>query len=194
MDFLSRTKRKLREAEQHLSLLKNAVNLDETEGYFSAFLAASRTVTLALQKDLKDKPGFERWYKAKQDEMRNDQLCKFFKNLRDKDLHTGDSDIESSTFVPGPINTRTWPNRPKNSGIKITSRGIYWVLNSGTLDEKEINVNVSNRINFFRFPNPPQSHLGRKIKDKTMQGLCCLFLDYLSTLYKEAIVRFNKNS
>ena len=191
MDFLSRAKRKLREAEQHFLLLENATNLDEMEGHFSAFLAAARTVTLALQKDLKDMSGFEEWYKTKQDEMRYDELCRFFKDLRDKDLHTGDSNIKSSTFVPGPVNTRTWPNRPRNSGIRITSRGIYWVLNSGTPEEKEININVPNSVNSFWFPNPPRSHLGGKIKDKKMQGLCCLYLGYLKNLYKEAIVRFN---
>jgi hypothetical protein len=57
--------------------------------YFSAFVAAARSVTFALQGSIKDLPGFTDWYSRWQDRMRKDKLARFFHECRTDSQHLG---------------------------------------------------------------------------------------------------------
>lgn len=57
--------------------------------YFSAFISASRSVTLALQATMKDVEGFESWYQTVQSGLRSDALAKYFVEIRNDSIHKG---------------------------------------------------------------------------------------------------------
>jgi hypothetical protein len=70
---------KLQDLEYHLSQLQNIKGMVDGRPNLVAFLAAGRSLTLVMQDEYKHKGGFEKWYWQKQDEMKNDELAKFFK-------------------------------------------------------------------------------------------------------------------
>jgi len=54
---------KLREAEFFLTKLRESNRFEyESRYYFSAFISAARSVTMVLQKTMKDVDGFTSWY------------------------------------------------------------------------------------------------------------------------------------
>lgn len=78
---------KIAEAEFFLQHLFSS-NSFEFNCYFSAYLSASRTVTLALQRFVHI-PGFESWYESHRDRLRSDELAKKFLSLRNDHVHGG---------------------------------------------------------------------------------------------------------
>ena len=92
---------KVAEAEFFLQKMA-AVNQDvfEVQCYFSAFLAAIRTITLALQQ-FADLPGFEAYYAPHRDALKNSGLAQFFLNTRNDHLHGGSHPIRGGSFASG---------------------------------------------------------------------------------------------
>ena len=81
----------LKVAEAEFFLRKMAeckFNFDEFGFYFSAFLATSRTVTLALQQ-FNHLDGFNEWYISHQKALKANSTAKFFLNTRNSHLHGG---------------------------------------------------------------------------------------------------------
>ncbi len=54
--------------------------------YFSAYLSAARSVTLALQRFL-DIDGMREWYEQRRETLKDDPLARTFKILRDDHVH-----------------------------------------------------------------------------------------------------------
>jgi len=87
---------KLREADFFLSkLIDTSPGSFEAKCYFSAFVSASRSVTLAMQASLKGVPGFDDWYKSAQILLKADPLAPFFVELRNEIVHTGANPLNS---------------------------------------------------------------------------------------------------
>ena len=55
---------------------------------FEAFVMMARSTTFTLQKFMNPVTGFEKWYKEKQDVMIQDEIYKFFNDLRVDVTHT----------------------------------------------------------------------------------------------------------
>ncbi|MGD0792538.1 MAG: hypothetical protein ABR920_12280 [Terriglobales bacterium] len=81
---------KLREAAFFLDGLRTAGQLSfEARCYFSAFVSAARTVTLALQVTMKHIDGFNAWYEQAQARLKADPLARFFVEVRNDSVHKG---------------------------------------------------------------------------------------------------------
>lgn len=65
--------------------------------YLSAFLAAGRTTTLALQ-HFSHISGFEDWYRAQQARLRADRVARFILEARNEHLHGGPYPIAGASF------------------------------------------------------------------------------------------------
>lgn len=61
----------------------------EARCYFSAFVAAARSVTFALQSAMGDTPGFMEWYEEKRAQLKADPLARFFHQARTDSQHIG---------------------------------------------------------------------------------------------------------
>jgi hypothetical protein len=64
-------------------------NLIEARYYFSAFVAAARSVTFALQAVMSGIEGFDDWYRTKQEVLKGDKTAKFFHKARTESQHIG---------------------------------------------------------------------------------------------------------
>ncbi len=70
---------KLREADFFICKMEQADwDINEWRYHFSAFVTAARSVTFALQYSMSDIPGFDEWYKQRQECLRGDSLSQFF--------------------------------------------------------------------------------------------------------------------
>ena len=90
---------KIAEAEFFLQRLFGS-GIFEFGCYFSAYLSASRTVTLALQRFFHI-PGFESWYGEQRVAMKNDELAKLFLALRNDHVHGGMYPVSGSVSSNG---------------------------------------------------------------------------------------------
>lgn len=92
---------KIAEAEFFLSSMASAgSDMFAFQCNLSAFLAASRTSTLALQQ-FKSLPGFANWYTPHQQALKTNPLAKFFLDLRNSHLHGGPYPIRGAVFSKG---------------------------------------------------------------------------------------------
>jgi len=81
---------KLAEADFFCDLVaKGGSDLFRVRYYFSAYVGAARSVTFALQASIKDADGFEPWYRGWQEQLRNDNLARFFHACRTDTQHIG---------------------------------------------------------------------------------------------------------
>ncbi len=194
----TRTERKIRELNEHLKRLLSSKNVNDFETNFAAFLASGRSVTLALQTDgnisfdkdgeLKKRgiiQGFADWYVEKQKEMRVDELCKYFKDTRDIDLHTGNTAIRSNYHLTATLST------PPNASIGIGLRGTFLIYNKNTPEEYTEQMPLPGKEKFeIGLINTPRTHRGIAIIDRSPTNLCKLFKDYMEDLLKEAKQHF----
>lgn len=81
---------KLHEADFFLEKLRSSQRLTvDARCYFSAFVSAARSVTLALQATMRGVPDFEAWYEGARDKLKADPLAPFFVEIRNDIVHTG---------------------------------------------------------------------------------------------------------
>ena len=89
----------MREAEFFLNSLAGAGRLTfEARCHFSAFLSASRSITLALQATMSDIPGFDEWYRQAQARLKIDPLARFFVEIRNDAVHRGLNPLDRVTL------------------------------------------------------------------------------------------------
>lgn len=90
---------KLREAGFFLDKLESAGPLGyESRFYFSAFVSAARSITLALQVTLNDIDGFSAWYEQAQARMKLDPTAKYFVEVRNDSVHKGRNPLGQVTL------------------------------------------------------------------------------------------------
>jgi len=90
---------KLREAGFFLDKLGSAGPLSlESRFYFSAFVSAARSITLALQVTLNDTEGFSAWYEQAQARMKLDPIAKYFVEVRNDAVHKGRNPLGQVTL------------------------------------------------------------------------------------------------
>jgi len=85
---MTNTRDKLNEAVYFIDEMRR-VESDPTKFRYelTAFLAASRSITLIMQKEFSKKQGFTDWYNKKQDEMKKNGTLKYLRTQRNISLH-----------------------------------------------------------------------------------------------------------
>jgi len=115
--------KKTLESDFFLKKLKEAYSnniLFETDCYFSAFVAASRSITLTLQYSLKDLNGFEPWYSDKKIILQNNRIAKFFIEFRNKSIHQGKNfafSLEHDEFDADDTKLKSWFQNSKTINL-----------------------------------------------------------------------------
>jgi len=85
---MTNTREKLVEAKYFLErMIENHAERDAFKYNLSAFLSAARSVTLIMQKEFGNVPGFTDWYSVQQGRMRDDSKMKILANKRDLTIH-----------------------------------------------------------------------------------------------------------
>ncbi len=86
---MSATRENLQESEYFLGLMTLTQAERDTFKYnLSAFLSASRSVTLIMQKEYDRISGFKQWWSEKQGKMRHDDAVKLLNEKRVTTIHT----------------------------------------------------------------------------------------------------------
>lgn len=97
---------KVGEADYFLDQLKQKAGVANEFGYiFSAFVSAVRSITFSLQAVMSHYPGFDMWYKPRQDKLKKSKMGRYFVKLRNHIQKVGDIPIiHSGSMVDGEIN------------------------------------------------------------------------------------------
>lgn len=84
---------KIAETDFFLTKLKGSTHSEDVffgaRYYLSAFLSASRSITFALQAAMKDIPDFKEWYEQHQNKLRQNDLAKYFLEVRNLSQKVG---------------------------------------------------------------------------------------------------------
>jgi hypothetical protein len=95
---------KIAEVEFFLQRMSDpGFKMQEFKWYFSAFLAAARTSTLALQRFRNDIPGFNEWYAPHQQRLTASELAKHFLEIRNDHAHGGDYPVSGASIGQGNV-------------------------------------------------------------------------------------------
>lgn len=95
---------KVQEAEffmLELERVSEEMNFRGVQFCASAFAAAARSVTFAMQASLNGHPQFKEWYGKRQADLRNDPLAKFFHQFRTVTQHIGESVVGHGSYRKG---------------------------------------------------------------------------------------------
>jgi hypothetical protein len=177
---------KLQQARTYLSSLERATSSDEFTAAFSAFLASIRSVPDVLSKDLKGRKEWRAWRDRKGREMKTDPLISFLFDVRNKDLHEGEHRLAFATHVQHmEIST------PPGAVFVVGADGPYFVYNQGKPTERREPVREGRYTLEVSMTNPPESHLGRAIPDRSPIGLAKLAITYFEGLLHAASTEFS---
>lgn len=195
-ETIAKTKGLLRLAEDGLHDLFEGPRDRRKNGLWN-LVVFGRATTNALQRLKSLVPEFSEWYFPFQEEMRNDELMLFFKNLRNAILKEGEPDLKHIVRIKELDTPRDlWAFYPVlPSDLKYVASGLF---GSGW----EIELTGSSRGRFIlelppdiassriEMPDPPCSHMGVIIKDRSIENLAGLYFNYLKRLVETAEERF----
>ena len=156
-----------------------------------------RSFTFVLQ-NLRsfDREGFDQWYLSYEDEMRNDELMKFFAGLRNDLLKKGNSDTGTTLKIESlslPEDAHLFgPKPPGATCLVMGDDGPAWIVKTAEGVEEKHYVQVPSRVadTSQSFRNPPRTHLGKSLKGKDTVELCNLYLQYLERMLVDAKQHF----
>ncbi len=157
-----------------------------------------RMVTFHMQKILKGANEFEEWYSVKQKEMENDDLLKFFKELRnriEKEKLVRPSNVTYISHLEFPKDlNKLGPPPPGAKGFFIGDEygGSGWNVEgpNGKLFKMYVNLPSDIGSTWMTLENIPHKHKDKEIDDDSLESICTLYIDYLNGLVEEAIDRF----
>ena len=176
---MSDTREKLQESEYFLKLMTLTQAERDTFKYnLSAFLAASRSVTLIMQKEYDKISGFKQWWSEKQEKMRSDDAMKLLNEKRVMTIHTQ------------PVRPRAQVNVTIKEHITVSdSVSIVITHTDGTVDRRESELTP---------PSVPAKTEGNtewrwyfdELPKKDVLTLCKEHIAKLDALVKECESRF----
>ena len=175
------TENKLEEAKYFFNQIKNSLNNPQILGFnLSAFITAARTVTWFMQKEYSANPKFKTWYEAKQKEMKEDSVCKFFHNLRTANIHTKspETNREVSVSIAESV--------PVSDSISVKVIRAGKVIQESSSKETEINNSSSMNHNTNTKNSIPHNNVTIKIffREKSEEDGISLCESYLSKVVK----------
>lgn len=195
--MIPKAKKNLHACKYHLENLLKSKHFEEAEINFAAFVNAARSTTFVLQKEFKTNPKFIEWYGnpdkpkealegTKRHEMKNDKLCKFFLDLRNKIVKEGITNLNCSTIIRSLNTGQDLLDEPAGASIAIGPQGIYYHVNKGTPQEDMIPAITTGKITTsIIIAGAPSQHLGNKILNPNLVSISKLYYEYLKNLVEE---------
>jgi hypothetical protein len=158
------------------------------------------SVTCVLQNLRSTETDFDKWYIGYETEMETDPLMKYFWNLRSEILKEGKLSTAAATHI------KQWggdfsriPPPPNNVKVKnffmgdqLGGNGYEIELADGSVQKYHVDVPSDIGKSWLLFPDGPTMHLGRKLRDTSIQTVSRLYLDYLQRMVKDAKAKFRK--
>jgi hypothetical protein len=210
--MILKAKKNLHECKYHLDNLLKAKHFEEVEINFVAFVNSARNITFVLQKEFKNDPQFITWYgnsqkekvickccgKAKEIsynpeegtkryEMKNDELCNFFFELRSQIAKEGSNNLDSLFRVKSMNSNSDYLDKPVDASLVLNSKGAYYHVHKGGSKEDLIPAfsKTTKIIPCIYMYNYSGQHLGQKIKNPNLCTIIQLYYTYLENLLEE---------
>lgn len=168
---------KLEQAQYHFNNIKIKIesSLFKDFGFeLCSFIDAARNITFAMQKESSENKDFCDWYTKKQEEMKNNDIFKFFNRKRISITHCGDPGPDAFTFY---IELAT--TIPPNETVRINfPRGIISnsdEIKAETLSGKEVELKVKKLV----------TPVFRELKNRHVIEVCQEYLTKLQDLIEE---------
>ena len=159
---------------------------------------------------------FDKWYTPYCEEMKQDELMRFFWDLRNASLHRGEDGISSVIVRParggmvsssseGIAYTVTHADGREETGVfpappdavrsffgDIDGGGSGWIVRDADGKETKQYVPIPREAmeTSLEFANPPRTHLGQPIEDRSARNLCALYVAYLRRMVADAEKHF----
>lgn len=93
----------MNEARASLARMRTSKTFYEVKESFLPFLNASRFVFQSWNKDFKELDGFDEWWASQAKMLKDDVLCVFFRNLRNKVTKEGAEPFWVNQTIQGPM-------------------------------------------------------------------------------------------
>ncbi len=193
--------------------MEGSRSLEEIEINFAAFVSSARSVTFVLQKEFCKNDKFIKWYGdsrkekvlcqhcgktkdipieppkgTKQYEMRNDPLCRFFLEQRNRIEKEGISGIEAvSTDITSFDSSTDIPEKPVGVDSTIIGEGgIFFTVYSNTPKADVLSAKTMAIVStVFMLKDTPVVHLGKDIQDRNFFEKSKLYFEYLKSMVEE---------
>ena len=131
----------------------------------NSFISLARSITLVMQKEFHDVPGFAEWYNIKQDEMKNDKDMKFFVVLRNESLKEKSVGkifykitlLQDVTLKPGEVITGPALKQNNEGTLTLDENNKYLTINN--IPRPEIKYDYSVNYLFTQRPDIPAKTL-----------------------------------
>jgi hypothetical protein len=171
-----KSEQRLNEARTCLERIRSAKNVYEVKEAFNSFLNATRFGLDPLKTDSQNIEGFKKWWDEKAEFLKNDALCKFFRELRNDIIKSGKDPFGVSQTIQGPT-TITGP-------VQIGPQGILkGIIERGRTVWKPVSLpGVTTSIGLQGVPD--------QFKDIKLTDLCQKYLDLLSGIVDEFVLNF----
>jgi hypothetical protein len=159
------------------------------------FVSFSRSVTFVLQNLRSTENDFDEWYGPYVKEMSSNPLFKYFVELRNIILKTGDTKTHAPANVTH-FDSSYYQSIPKPPlpikgffmGDNIGGSGWIVSLPDGTEEPFYIDIPPDLIQIDLKFKELPDIE---DLKDKSIQQLCTVYYDYLDSMVKDAFKRFS---
>lgn len=172
-----KAKRFIREANDSLGRMEKTNDIDELKRSFISFLNASRFSTQQLLTDYSKLNNFSDWWLEKKQFLENNNLCKFFKKLRN-DVTKGGVEVldifyelKGSNIIRGPM--------------QIGPDGVLFAEPRGGIYEWVPKKVGGLTITSCKFIDQP-----KEFDNKSSYSLCKEYLDILNKIIDEFIEKF----
>jgi hypothetical protein len=199
-DVLNKTRETLAQTQLGLADFLNKKAPQRRQAGLHNVIVFGRSVTLVLQNMRTiDESGFNEWYTPFQKEMADDDLLKFFKDLRNEVLKEGPHAVGGAMtvgYVDSNMVNQLMQHAPP--GTKGVFFGDQWGGNGFTVElpdgtEQKFyfdlpGVLINHQV-LFR-GDLPKRHLGQPLNDPSAETLCTLYVGYLSNLVAAAQTHF----
>lgn len=196
--ILQETKQTLGTVRLALQDLLESTNPERRAAALRTLVVFGRAVTNVLQNLRGVIPDFDSWYLPWKSQMEQDQLLRFFYNLRTEILKRGTLPVSAGLHIKRfryPEDLPPAPPNAKSFFMGDTLGGIGWEveLPDGSTERVYVAVLDEVAVTWLTFSGAPAEHLGRPIHDKSAQSLCTLYVTYLEGLVSDAQRRFEED-
>lgn len=197
-DVLRRARGILRRIDLAFDLFPDYPDRERQVAAMHNVVMLGRTVTFTLQNMQHSAPGFSAWYGPWQAEMKEDPLLRYFKDLRNQIEKQGREGASVSTHVHS-FTVKDLPPAPPNAvnffmGDQNGGDGWRVRAEDGRIEKIYVKLPQSMVTTVLGFDELPEKHLGRRIGDQTLKGVCRLYRGYLERIVTSAETTFAGSS
>jgi len=167
----------INEADKSLDRMESSKTIYEINEAFISFLNASRFVFQSWNTDFKKLDGFAEWWKIKSQFLESDELCKFFRKLRNDVIKKGKEPFWCNQTIKGPVKLK--------GPLQIGPQGIL----KGSIERgrpKWTSIAVNGVITTVGLRDVPEG-----FKGVDPIGLCEKYINILRDIIDEFIITFN---